>query len=34
MNQAAVQIAYGFCWGLGLILIVAVMEKLFGMGVC
>ncbi len=34
MNQAALQIGYGFCFGLGFILVVAVMEKLFGMGIC
>lgn len=34
MNQAALQIAYGFCFGLGLLLVIAVMAKLFGMGIC
>lgn len=28
----AVQIGYGFCFGIGLILSNAVMTKLFGMG--
>lgn len=33
MNYA-VRIGEGFCFGLGFIVISAVMHKLFGMGIC
>lgn len=34
MNNFAVKVGEGFCFGLGFVLIAGVMSKLFGLGIC